>query len=391
MMKKDYKLLLIGRLYNKHQIRFIQNLKMENPEVQIDFFSYQKEKSLPDELKGLINKEYYLYPKIKERSIFFQKVYDIIDIIRLNQFFKQIEDHYDIINVHYPSYLYTFLYNQFRRISDCIVLTPWGSDVYRCKWRNLQILKFLYKKADYITAVSEKFRNDLIKIFRVSISKTIVLDMASDTIDYILENKCFITKQMAKKSFGIENQLVICCGYNGQKAQQHKSIISSIYKAKEYIPKNVVLFLPFMYGGDETYKREIVDLTELYGFNYRLFDTYLDKKEMFLFEQATDLLIHIQTTDASSCSIQEFILLEKKVINGEWLKYPQLVNGTELPYFETKSVDSLADTIKVALSTDIKISKNTLDYIEGCGWKSWIKQWNNFFQTIAPKDKVRAN
>lgn len=382
-MKKKYKLLLVGRLYNQHQIRFIQNLKKENPNVQIDFFSFLREKPLPDELKGLINEEYYLYTKIKKRPFFPQRIYDII---RLILFFKQIECHYDVINIHYPSYFYAFLYNQFRRISDYIVLTPWGSDVYRCKWHNLQILKFLYKKADYITSVSEKFRNDLVEIFKIPVYKTIILDIASETIDYIQENKFLITKQNAQEKLGVENKFVICCGYNGQKEQQHENIIIALNKIKEYIPENVILFLPFMYGGNENYKKKIIDLTESYGFKYILFDTYLDKKDMFLLEQATDLLIHVQTSDASSCTIQEFILLEKKVINGKWLKYPQLINGVKNPYFEVQSMESLADTIKIALSTNIEIPKITLDYIESCGWKSWIKHWNTFFQDIIYKN-----
>lgn len=379
---KNYKILIVGRIYNKHLIRFVQNLKLENPEAQVDIFSYYKEGPLPEGLEGLLNMEYYLYITKKKRINYLQRVYDIVDIIGMLKKLTQIKQHYDIINIHYPHYIYTFLFSQFRRLSDRIILTPWGSDVYRCGFINLQILKTLYYKADYITAVNDKFKNDLVRILKVNHSKIRVLDMASETIDYILNNKSIITKDKAKKALNVEGNYIICCGYNGQKAQQHKDIISAIYKVKERLPNNVVLFLPFMYGGDNAYKKEIVNLTEAYGLKFVLFDKYLKTEDMFLLEQATDLMIHIQTTDASSCSIQEFILLEKKVINGEWLKYPQLEFNREHPYYELKSNESLAETIITAFSTNISISKQTLRYIESCGWKSWIKKWNAFFESL---------
>lgn len=381
-MRTTYKLLIIGRIYNNHLRRFIQNLKNENSNVLIDVFSLHREEQIPKELNGLINKEYYLYYKNEHRSGLLQPVYALIDIVKLIRFFNRINEHYDIINIHYPSYVYTFCLRQLKKLSDNIVLTPWGSDVYRCNWRQLQVLKILYRKADYVTAVSSKFRDDLLRIFGLPITSSPILDMASDTIDYIVDKKQVISSAEAKRKLNVDGKYVICCGYNGQSAQQHIAIIKSLRAIKKYLPSNFVLFLPFMYGGDETYKMEVIKVAEDSKFMYRIFESYLDTANMFLLEQATDMLIHVQTTDASSCSIQEFILLEKKIINGEWLKYPQLTSCSIEPYFVTSSIESLSDTIREAIDTNIIIPNETIEYIKSSGWRSWIKKWNQFFISI---------
>ena len=381
-MRTTYKLLIIGRIYNNHLIRFIQNLKNENGSVQIDVFSLYKEKQIPKELVGLISKEYYLYIGKDHRSKIMQKASSLIDIIKLISFFNRISEHYDIINIHYPSYFYTFCYRQLKNISDHIVLTAWGSDVYRCNWTQIQFLKILYRKADYVTAVSSRFRDDLLRIFGVPSESMPILDMASDTIDYIVDNKQVISSDEAKRKLNVSGKYVICCGYNGQRAQQHIAIIKSLSAIKKHLPSNFVLFLPFMYGGDETYKIEVIKIAEDSKFKYRIFESYLDTANMFLLEQATDMLIHVQTTDASSCSIQEFILLEKKIINGEWLKYPQLTSCSIDPYFVTSSIESLPETISDAITANIIIPHETIDYIKSNGWRSWIKKWNQFFISI---------
>lgn len=379
---KEYKILIIGQLYDNHQIRFISNLKEENPNITVDFFSYCKDKPIPKELEGLIRNSYCLYTKTGRRYGKLWPLYDLIDIIKLKRYFSQIDEFYDIVNIHFPSYRYSFIVNNLKCICNKIVVTPWGSDIYRLNKYLLHLLKPLYKKADYITAVSEKFKVDIYRILQLPSIKIKVLDIASDTIDYIIEHRDIISVDNAKKSFNVQGKYVICCGYNGHISQQHDKIINAVHDMITEFPNEVVLFLPFMYGGTSIYKENIVQLVTSYGIKYVLFEQYLDKHHMFLLEQACDMLIHIQSTDASSCSVQEFLLLNKKIINGKWLKYPQLSHNGVPPFIETPNVESLKSVIKKSINSDINIPKETHDYIESCGWRCWRRKWNDFFENI---------
>ena len=379
---KIYKILIIGQPYDKHQIRFITNLKTENPNVQVDFFSFYKDRPMPQELQNYINNDYCLYNHLGTRYGKLWFIYDIIDIIRLRRMFSKIDEYYDVVNIHFPSYRYSFVVNQLKRMSKTIIVTPWGSDIYRRSKLQLYLLKKLYKEADYITAVSEKFKIDIRRILKIPDLKIEVLDIASDTIDYIAEHKKIINVDEAKRTLNVQGRYVVCCGYNGHLSQQHEKIIKAIQDVRYEFPFKVVLFLPFMYGGNNVYKEKILNLVKSFDLDYVLFDRYLDKRQMFLLEQASDMMIHIQSTDASSCTVQEFLLLEKKIINGSWLKYPNLIIGGVLPYFETPDADGLNSVISNSLRTEISIPQATLKYIENCGWKYWRKKWNLFFESF---------
>ena len=96
------------------------------------------------------------------------------------------------------------------------------------------------------------------------------------------------------------------------------------------------------------------------------------------------MFIHVQSTDAGNASLREYLFCEKKVINGEWIRYEDLeINGT-VPYFIAKDLKSLDKTIMEAFKSDpINISEATIKIIEEKSWKSAIKGWDNFFSEIA--------
>lgn len=54
-MKKDYKLLLIGNVYDNHLVRFIKHLKIENPNILIHCFSLRLDRELSDDAKKFID------------------------------------------------------------------------------------------------------------------------------------------------------------------------------------------------------------------------------------------------------------------------------------------------------------------------------------------------
>ena len=103
---------------------------------------------------------------------------------------------------------------------------------------------------------------------------------------------------------------------------------------------------------------------------------------LFLLRQATDMFIHIQPTDASSASLQEYILCEKKIINGSWLQYPQLEKNGLKPYFEVEKLENLGQAIVDAYRSEpIKIDTELFKFFEKQQWKVVIKNWDHLFSS----------
>ena len=99
------------------------------------------------------------------------------------------------------------------------------------------------------------------------------------------------------------------------------------------------------------------------------------------------MFIHVQPTDASSASLQEYILCEKKIINGSWLKYPELIKNGVIPYFELDNMENLGQKIvDVYRSEPIKIEESLLNEFENKTWNVVIKDWDNLFSGNLNKD-----
>ena len=71
------------------------------------------------------------------------------------------------MNIHYPKVEYCLSVKYFKQLADKILLSPWGSDVYRVGKRKLAILKYLYRKADFVCASDTRFGKDLCEIFKL--------------------------------------------------------------------------------------------------------------------------------------------------------------------------------------------------------------------------------
>jgi hypothetical protein len=98
--------------------------------------------------------------------------------------------------------------------------------------------------------------------------------------------------------------------------------------------------------------------------------------------QATDIFVHVQPTDASSGTLYEYILCEKKIINGAWIQYPEIIFNGVKPYFEVDDLEHLGQTIIDVFHADpIKFNPDLIKYLAKKQWKVVIKDWDNFLSS----------
>lgn len=382
-MKRNYSLLIIGNIYDNHLIRFVKYLKKENSGIKIDIVSVKQDKKNVQEIISIVNSVFFLpamrcnkIPAIRTLLFLTSYVFTFRSIINNKK--------YDIVNIHFPTYEQVFIIPYLKKITTNIVLTPWGSDVYRVGRTKRFLLKFLYGVATYVTGLKNRFRRDFSNIFNVPEEKIITLSLGSESIEYFAVKKEYISMNVAKTKLGLDGKYVITCGYNAAKAQQHVKIIKAINEIRDKLPLNFVLLFPFTYPKDINYINEIKQMIDDLHLNAVYFEEYLDLDSLFYMRQATDMFVHIQTTDANNGSLKEYVLLNKTIVNGSWLKYDDLDSFPVKPYVLVNKLEDLSAAILYAYQAELPdVDPELVEELKQIGASFLAKKWNNFFSSIS--------
>lgn len=392
MSKQDYSILIIGAFcHPSHITRFIRNLKLNNPLVGISLLTDREPSVFPSEVHDSIDE--YIKWRFTSRMHRFPLVNRMINrissILQMRNLAK--ERHYDIINIHYPQSFMCYLMGFVRRMATTIVVSPWGSDVLRLKGRKKRRqLATVFRKADYITVgPNGVIGRTLINEMKVGEEKLHFLAWGSETIDYINEHFSEISTEDAKQRLGLCNHYVITCGYNAFEEQRHERMIEAIGRIKNQLPQDLILLFPVTYGFSygnrkKEYVEKLKGLCRDSCLTAVFYEDYLSVADLFLLRQATDMFIHIQTTDGGNSSLQEYVLCGKKVVHGSWIHYPHLEQYKPLFYYPVDDLDSLEQAVLDAFNAEpINCPAEVLDYIRKRGWKAKMALWDSFFASVA--------
>ena len=248
---RGYSILVVGNIYDNHIIRYVANLKSENPNVDIDLFSTRMEQAIPERINSAISNIYWL--DVRKSSNKYLQAFRRIKGIRF--LLKQIKKtkHYDIVNIHFPMVEYCFAMTYFKRIGDTILITPWGSDIYRAGKLGRLLLRRVFNEADYICGTGNRFGKDVQRFFNIPNSKIVCLDIGSESIDYVTEYRDKISPEEARVKLGLDGDYFITCGYNAHREQNHIAILDAIGLVKSQLPENISVILPLTYPKDKTY------------------------------------------------------------------------------------------------------------------------------------------
>lgn len=387
MENKKYSLLVVALYcYAGHVKEMVKHLKEKNPLADITILTEE-----PDDYEEIVDKltEICFYNvssvdwiKLRGLRVFATKYKQI-------RFFSKFSKNrkYDIINIHFANRYMSFVYKYLRAMSDNLVMIPWGSDILRRPKKNLEQLSYLYQKADYIAATpSSPIGRKILEEFKVNPEKVVGSFWGSAGIDYAIEKGKLISQKDSKERFGLSDRYVITCGYNRQEAQRHKAIIEAIDQKREQLPENLTLLFPMTYGNmtyQGKYVEEVKDECKKRNLQAVFVTEFLSLEDLYKLRNATDMFIHVQTTDAFSGSVQEYILCNKKIVHGSWNKYEQLEDFKPLFYFPVDKLENLGEIIVKAYNSDgIAIPQGVIDYVESSSWHVKVTKMNDFFISI---------
>src|SRR5690606_2459589 len=124
-----------------------------------------------------------------------------------------------------------------------------------------------------------------------------------------------------------KDKLMVTCGYNGSKAQQHSIIINAIRGMDEGIKAKIFLVFPMTYGGDLNYLKSIQASLNGLQIPYLLISKSLSDVDVAKLRIETDITINIQISDAFSASLQEHLFAQNLLLVGDWLPYQILTDN----------------------------------------------------------------
>ena len=387
MENKKYSLLVIALYcYSGHVKNMVNCLKAKNPLVDFTILT-----DTPEEYKDLLDSNLrtisYKVPSINWIKIRGIRVF-ATKFVQIRFFAKFCRNRrYDIINIHFANRYMSFVYKYLRAMSDNIVMIPWGSDILRRPQKNMEQLSYIYQKADYIAAsTSSPIGKKILQEFNVNPKKIVGSFWGSAGIDYAIEKGAEISQNEAKERFGLSGRYVITCGYNKQESQRHKTIIQAIDHVRKELPENLTLLFPMTYGGLSTaksYQEEVKEECKKRNLHAVFLTDFLSLEDLYKLRKATDMFVHVQTTDAFSSSVQEYILCNKKIVHGSWIKYEKLEDFKPLFYFPVDRLEDLGDVIVKAYQSDnIDIPQGVIDYVKSSSNQSKATLMNNFYMSI---------
>lgn len=385
MENKKYSILIVGLYCYYHIPNIINHLKAKNPLVELTLLTDSPEKmsKLLDDKSVKI--EWYNASPVNCRYRWLKHwIIKYKQILFFANFSKNRK--YDIVNVHFPNKYMSYVYKYLRKMTNNIVISPWGSDILRRDKNYLQHLAFLYENADYIsTEKNSPLGKKIIEVFNIDPQKIVCSSFGTDVVDFAIKNGDPITQEDAKQRFGLNGRYVITCGYNQRRQQRHKEIIEAISQVRSQLPENLTLIFPMSYGKttNDIDADECKLICKGYGLDALFITDFLTVEDLYKLRKSTDIFVHVQTTDASSGSVKEYILCDKKIVHGSWIKYEEMEAFQPLFYFPVERLEDLGEVIVKAYNSDkIKIAQGVMDIVISCGWDNRITKLNDFFMSI---------
>jgi hypothetical protein len=386
---KAYRLLIIAWYVGiDHVSEFIRNLKKANPSVEICLLSSKPGlEAIPEDVikntSEIICFKYYS-GKVKSKLV----AECVNRFYFLRTFIRASRRKYDIVDIHFPKSRLFFVLRWIKKLSNNLVITPWGSDVFRVDGKkSIRHLTKIYEQADFVTVGKDTpMGQRIIEKFNVNPNKFVKLGWGGEFFDYIQENSCGVNVEEAKTRFGVNGRYVITCGYNAQTAQRHFEIIDAINNVRSQLPNDITLLFPFTYGRTARsvlYCENVKNKAKECRLDFVAVEEHLDMPDLLKLRMATDIFVHVQTTDARSRCVMEYVACNKKVVHGSWMQYAYLEDYKPSCYFPVDRMENLGECVVKAYNSQVRaLPEEVKGVIAERGWKHQMPLWNSFFESL---------
>ena len=352
---------------------FGRELKNElfNKDLDVNLLDFEslvllEKNNFEDNKYSELFKKFKFIPKL---SMLFRMWY-IKEIIQKNNF--------DVINIHVSRWFYLLILPWLTQKK--VIVTFYGSDFYRTSnfIKNIQTL--LYKNADAITFTNPLTKESFLNYYKNFENKSYVCRFGLKTLNFIDKNRNIDKKDLRQSLKYSLEKIIVTCGYNSTKEQQHDKLIENILKLPNELLIKVQFIFPMTYA-DNTNKEKIRNILKQTNLDYIILEDFLYGDDNANIKLASDIMINILETDSFSGSMQEFLYANNIIITGSWLPY-EVFDKAGIQYIKINDINELSFKLERIIDSEIKTFdtlKNKNIIAELSLWNNTIESWLNVY------------
>jgi glycosyltransferase involved in cell wall biosynthesis len=376
------KILILGNINSTFILNYVKELKAKM-NCEVDIFTEPIRPQQKGYVKKFINYFDNIYEISKYNNRIINRIPKIRGILQIKNIANQIDNLgiYDICHIHYLENIYGFIASQIVKKSKKLVISVWGSDLYRTNWRQKMGQYNIIKYANRITFNTKQTSEEFSKYFKNIDKDKLKIKKFGSTPLGILRNIEHISKKDCKKSFDIStNSLVVTCGNNASQGNEHIKIIKSIEIVKHKLPDNILFLFPFTYGFVRKYFLKVKGLLDKSNLNYRVLTDFLSDYEVAQLRKASDIMINLPISDQLSGSMQESLYTGNIVITGDWLPY-KILEEKGIFMLKVPSVGEVGEKLLYSVN-NLRNLKESCKGNSQIIWNisSWDKNINDWIQ-----------
>lgn len=257
-----------------------------------------------------------------------------------------------------------------------------GSDFFRSNDSYKSFMRMLLTKSDCVSGETEETIRLFGECFDDLDLNLQVVPFGMDVVEHIIgRQREGWTKEYYCRKFDFPvDKLTVMIGHNAIRAQNHIEQIESLMHFSDEIKNEIFLIVPMTYGGvDHDYYDEVKNALERSGFFYSILRDFLNDDEMACLALATDVMVHVQTTDQLSSTMIEHMCANNIIISGSWLPYGSL-EEYGIRFLKVDRINDVNITLKLIIDNMDYYCKefveNNKNVIESRFlWKNVIKKW----------------
>lgn len=303
-------------------------------------------------------------------------------IVGYDKIIIKLSEKYDIIDFHVFNKVVDRPLKKIYK-NKLVKITIWGSDFYRSNKSRREEQRLIYQKCNKIQLITLDMKRSFLDYYQSFEEKIRVANFGVNMFEDIqsLDNSSFIP---LFKTDNRKNKLMVVCGYNGSKGQQHITIIDALQQISQKHKNEIFLVFPMTYGADCDYIELINDKLIDLSIEYVILQNHLRTVELAKLRLETDLVINIQLTDALSGSLQEHIYAENLLLLGDWLPY-SIFDKNDI-YYRKTDVENLKSNIEDCVvniekyRTCVKGNRDKINSI--ASWSVAAKNISNIYKEM---------
>lgn len=297
---------------------------------------------------------------------------------------RRINMDFDYIHVHCVDRVLLSLAKTLSRKRAKIVISYWGSDIYRKEERAFLNEGPYLEWVSHITFINREMQ----EIFEAHYGlkyreKCQLLDFGNGCMENMLSVSLKYKDKLmehAKSVFGFpHDKIIVGVGYNGAVIQQHAEVLNEIKKLPSNTRSQLFLFLHMGYGVIEEEREEgIKAILEDMQCEYLISKEFMMGERLALLRYAVDIYVNGERTDAMSATVLEYLYGGKVVVNPLWLQYKFLQENhlKDVKYNEFADLSGVLEKVlSEELVTEEEKNYNKKTLYELCSWNSVIGKW----------------